>query len=100
LAQSTIDPAQTDQIMRDKALRLCFIHSAGRRDSGRACIPGHLGECRMEQSLIASPATLNARHAELDVRLAREEGRPAPDAVIIAQLKKAKLQIKDALARV
>jgi uncharacterized protein len=53
----------------------------------------------MDRPLIASPATLSARHAELDERLAHEEGRPSPDALIVAQLKKAKLQIKDALAR-
>jgi hypothetical protein len=61
--------------------------------------PDHLGECRMEQSLIASPATLSARHAELDARLAHEEARPFPDSVIVAQIKKAKLQLKDALSQ-
>jgi hypothetical protein len=52
----------------------------------------------MDKSLVASPATLAARHAEIDQRLAREEARPFPDGAIIAQLKKAKLRIKDALA--
>jgi uncharacterized protein len=54
----------------------------------------------MDRPLIASPATLSARHAELDMRLAHEEARPSPDSAVIAQLKKTKLQIKDALARV
>jgi hypothetical protein len=52
----------------------------------------------MDRSPVASPATLSARHAELDQRLLREESRPLPDDALIAQLKKAKLQIKDALA--
>jgi hypothetical protein len=54
----------------------------------------------MDKPLIASPATLNARHAQLDERLTAEEARPFPDAAIIATLKKTKLQIKDALSRV
>lgn len=43
--------------------------------------------------------SLKARHAELDMALSRENSRPMPDAVIIADLKKRKLRIKDALAR-
>lgn len=53
----------------------------------------------MEKILVASPSTLSARHADLDQRLAAEEARPFPDSAVIAQLKKAKLKIKDALAR-
>jgi uncharacterized protein len=53
----------------------------------------------MDKPLIASPATLTARHAQLDEKIASEEARPFPDAGIIATLKKSKLQIKDALAR-
>ncbi len=43
--------------------------------------------------------TLKARHAELDMALSKENSRPMPDAVIIADLKKRKLRIKDELAR-
>ncbi len=53
----------------------------------------------MDRSPVASPTTLSARHADLDQRLSREEGRPQPDGAVIAQLKKAKLQIKDILTR-
>lgn len=52
----------------------------------------------MDRSPVASPTTLSARHADLDLRLSREESRPFPDDTLIAKLKKAKLQIKDALA--
>lgn len=53
----------------------------------------------MERTLVANPTTLTARHADLDQRLAAEEARPFPDTTLIAQLKKTKLAIKDALAR-
>ncbi|NKB16624.1 MAG: YdcH family protein [Sphingomonadales bacterium] len=53
----------------------------------------------MELSLSASPSTLAARHAELDSQIAEETARPHPDNAIVAELKKAKLRIKDALIR-
>jgi hypothetical protein len=40
---------------------------------------------------------LAARHADLEARLEMETHRPLPDSAAIAQLKKAKLRIKDAL---
>jgi hypothetical protein len=40
---------------------------------------------------------LEAKHAGLDRMIAEETRRPAPDNVLIAQLKKEKLKIKDAL---
>ena len=42
---------------------------------------------------------LAARHASLEARLASEATRPHPDSAMVAQLKKAKLRIKDALLR-
>jgi hypothetical protein len=42
-------------------------------------------------------AALAARHAELEAKLERESQRPFPDAGILAQLKKAKLKLKDAM---
>jgi uncharacterized protein len=42
-------------------------------------------------------SALAARHAMLESRLAREAQRPHPDSTLVAQLKKAKLRIKDAL---
>lgn len=56
-------------------------------------------EMPMEKSMTANPATLASRHADLEMRLAAEESRPHPDDYVIAELKKAKLQIKDALQR-
>lgn len=44
-------------------------------------------------------AFLEAQHAELDDALSAENARPMPDAVIVADLKKRKLRIKDELAR-
>ncbi|USI72110.1 YdcH family protein [Sphingomonas morindae] len=43
--------------------------------------------------------SLQARHAGLDARIAEETRRPSPDQGIIAELKKQKLKIKEALAR-
>lgn len=42
---------------------------------------------------------LEAKHAGLDQRLAEEAGRPAPDAIRIADLKKQKLKLKEELTR-
>jgi len=44
-------------------------------------------------------SALVARHAGLDARIADESHRPSPDQTIIASLKKQKLRIKEALAR-
>lgn len=49
----------------------------------------------MEASHIQS---LETKHAGLDRRIEEETSRPAPDTVLIAQLKKEKLKIKDALS--
>ncbi|MFM6852972.1 MAG: DUF465 domain-containing protein [Sphingopyxis sp.] len=46
---------------------------------------------------IGHNAALAARHAHLEHQLASEKLRPAPDLAVIAQLKKAKLRIKDSL---
>lgn len=43
--------------------------------------------------------TLIARHAGLDDRIVSESRRPAPDQALLARLKKQKLKIKEALAR-
>lgn len=42
--------------------------------------------------------SLKTRHAHLDARIHSEELRPAPDAVLLARLKKEKLRLKDELA--
>jgi len=39
--------------------------------------------------------SLKLKHADLQERIAREEGRPHPDEDVIAQLKKQKLRLKD-----
>jgi hypothetical protein len=41
--------------------------------------------------------TLETRHAGLDRRITDEIHRPLPDSVLIAELKKQKLKIKEAL---
>jgi hypothetical protein len=38
---------------------------------------------------------LETKHAGLDLRIAEELRRPAPDATIVARLKKQKLKIKE-----
>ena len=43
-------------------------------------------------------SALIAKHERLDQRIALEASRPAPDSAILAQLKKQKLKIKEALA--
>lgn len=44
-------------------------------------------------------SALSARHAGLDARITAERGRPAPNDVLIASLKKQKLKIKETLAK-
>ncbi|HEX2581524.1 MAG TPA: YdcH family protein [Dongiaceae bacterium] len=41
---------------------------------------------------------LKSKHADLEIRIDREEQRPHPDAIAIAALKKQKLKIKEELA--
>jgi hypothetical protein len=43
--------------------------------------------------------SLNAKHAEIEEIIAREEHRPCPDTLRIAQLKKQKLRLKEEMAR-
>lgn len=45
----------------------------------------------------AHEAALIARHASLEARISTEAIRPNPDMMMIAELKKAKLKIKDSL---
>ena len=44
-------------------------------------------------------AALVAKHANLEFQIASEERRPRPDEVVIHMLKKQKLKIKEAIAR-
>lgn len=41
---------------------------------------------------------LEAKHASLDRRISEEAGRPQPDTVTIAALKKQKLRLKEEIA--
>ncbi|MCZ8122420.1 MAG: YdcH family protein [Tagaea sp.] len=43
--------------------------------------------------------SLQAKHAKLEQDLTREEARPSPSTMAVAQLKKEKLRIKDELSR-
>jgi hypothetical protein len=49
---------------------------------------------------ISHLSTLKSRHADLDAKIANEERRPAPDAALVAQMKKRKLRIKDEMLAV
>ena len=42
---------------------------------------------------------LEMKHAALDQRLSAENGRPAPDAALMTDLKKQKLKLKEELSR-
>lgn len=42
-------------------------------------------------------AALQTKHSILDRRLSEEEGRPMPDTMVIAELKKQKLRLKEEL---
>lgn len=42
---------------------------------------------------------LNAKHAVLDQRIASESQRPKPDDILLRELKRQKLQIKEEMAR-
>jgi uncharacterized protein len=44
-------------------------------------------------------SALRIKHADLESKLEREETRPLPDAKLILNLKKQKLQIKDVIAQ-
>ncbi len=78
---------------------MCFYVVWPYDDSAASKNVQPVGGSNMDRSPVASPTTLSARHADLDMRLSREEARPLPDGALVAQLKKAKLQIKDALAQ-
>lgn len=41
---------------------------------------------------------LETKHAGLDQRIAREKARPMPDALVLADLKKQKLKLKEEMA--
>lgn len=43
-------------------------------------------------------AALQAKHAGLDARIREEKSRPLPDAILLADLKKQKLRIKEELS--
>ena len=44
-------------------------------------------------------SALNAKHSMLDQRIAAESQRPRPDQILLADLKKQKLRVKEAMAR-
>lgn len=43
--------------------------------------------------------TLSTRHARLDAQIMTETARPQPDSMLLAKLKRAKLRLKEELAR-
>ncbi|WP_294254141.1 YdcH family protein [uncultured Sphingomonas sp.] len=44
-------------------------------------------------------SALNAKHSQLDQRIATEAQRPLPDHLLLAQLKKEKLRVKEEMQR-
>ncbi|WP_294329855.1 YdcH family protein [uncultured Sphingomonas sp.] len=44
-------------------------------------------------------SALTAKHSQLDKRIATETQRPLPDHLLIAELKKQKLRVKEEMAR-
>ena len=54
------------------------------------------GASRMTNS---HSAVLMAKHARLDEQIRDEQHRAAPDTILVSMLKKQKLKIKEALAR-
>lgn len=46
----------------------------------------------------AHMTALEAKHAVLDQRIAAESQRPSPDTLVIADLKKRKLRVKEEIA--
>lgn len=44
-------------------------------------------------------SALTAKHSRLDERIATESRRPQPDQLLLAQLKKQKLRVKEELSR-
>jgi hypothetical protein len=44
-------------------------------------------------------SALNAKHAGLEARIRNETARPSPDSLLLATLKKQKLQLKQEIAQ-
>ena len=44
-------------------------------------------------------SALTAKHSTLDQRIAAESQRPLPDQILLAQLKKQKLRVKEEMTR-
>ncbi|TZG29188.1 YdcH family protein [Sphingomonas montanisoli] len=49
--------------------------------------------------LTTHSSALQAKHAGIEARIAAESRRPSPDDILIANLKKQKLRLKEAIAR-
>lgn len=47
----------------------------------------------------AHQSALSAKHTKLDQQISSEAQRPLPDQILIAQLKKEKLRLKEEIAR-
>ena len=58
-----------------------------------------LEQWRNESMSDSHSAALLSKHASLDARMASESRRPRPDEVLVHLLKKQKLKIKEALAK-
>jgi hypothetical protein len=79
---------QSENLAGD-SLRISWLHSGDDVES-------HNEENEMNNSHVTA---LRTKHAELDLKLEREENRPLPDAHVIHDLKKQKLHLKDILVQ-
>lgn len=70
--------------------------NARRRGLVPAPAPTKAGDHGIMQS--SHHAALETKHATLDRRIEEESQRPMPDAMVIAELKKQKLKVKEELA--
>jgi hypothetical protein len=54
---------------------------------------------RSESMTNSHSTSLMAKHARIDAQITSERSRPSPDEMLVAMLKKQKLRIKEALAK-
>jgi hypothetical protein len=98
--------AQADRFLRDRCAGLCFTSRppyilAAHTRVDPASHPGQQVNPFKERDMALSGhlAALEAKHAELETRITSETQRPLPDDIALAQLKRAKLKVKEELNR-
>jgi hypothetical protein len=93
------EPATTDCLRNDAARRIASeIDGDKSRDSCSIGPPTFMKEAAPMQNPHLS--ALEAKHLVLDRQIAAESQRPAPDTRILANLKKQKLRVKEAMTAI